>query len=143
MFSTIDRLLSTLWIGSLWAIGYLAVPILFYAFDDRAVAGMLAGKMFTLVSYIGLGCGALLLMLTLKSPPSVWSARRRWLLVMMLGLVIVGEFVLQPMMAELKMEGLVAGSEQAASFARLHGIASILYLINSLAGAVLVANVEA
>jgi len=62
---------------------------------------------------------------------------------MMLGLVIVGEFVLQPMMAELKMEGLVAGSEQAASFARLHGIASILYLINSLAGAVLVANVEA
>ena len=136
----IETLLSTLWVGMLWAIGYLAVPVLFYTLDDRILAGMLAGKMFTLVSYIGLACGALLLMLTLKAAPSIWSMRRRWLIVMMLGLVITGEFVLQPMMAELKVGGLVAGSEQAASFARLHGIASILYLINSLAGAALVVS---
>jgi hypothetical protein len=140
LMKKIDTLLTTLWVGSLWAIGYLAVPILFYSLDDRMLAGMLAGKMFTLVSYIGLGCGALLLTLTLTASPSVWRARRRWLLVMMLGLVIAGEFVLQPMMAELKIGGLVVGSEQAASFARLHGIASILYMINSLAGAVLVAS---
>lgn len=138
LFLSLDRLLSTLWIGALWAIGYLAVPVLFYTLDDRILAGMLAGEMFTLLSYLGLGCGSVLLILTFKLSPSVWNLRRRWILVMMLGLVITIEFVLQPMMAELKAEGLIAGSEQAAAFARLHAIASILYLFNSAAGAILV-----
>ena len=56
-----EQLLVTLWVGSLWAIGYLAVPILFSTLDDRMLAGMLAGKMFTAVSFIGLGCGTALL----------------------------------------------------------------------------------
>jgi hypothetical protein len=37
----------TLWVGGFWAIGYLAAPMLFYNLDDRMLAGMLAGKMFT------------------------------------------------------------------------------------------------
>ena len=46
----------TLWVGGLWAIGYIVAPSLFAHLDDRALAGMLAGKMFTLMAYIGLGC---------------------------------------------------------------------------------------
>ena len=90
----------------LWAIGYLAVPVLFYTLDDRMLAGMLAGKMFTLVSFIGLGCGTLLLLLAYIADTTPWNNRRRWILVMMLGLVVIGQFVLQPMMAELKAGGL-------------------------------------
>jgi hypothetical protein len=41
----------TAWVGSLWAIGYLAVPILFHAQPDRQLAGMLAGQMFTASGY--------------------------------------------------------------------------------------------
>ena len=56
----------------------------------------------------------------------------------MLVVVCIGEFILQPMMAELKAQGIVEGSAAAATFGKLHGVASILFLINSLAGLVLV-----
>jgi hypothetical protein len=59
------------------------------------------------------------------------------LLLLMLLLVVIGEFVLQPQMAALKAEGIIEGSGAAARFGVLHGIASLLYLINSLTGIVL------
>jgi len=37
----------TLWVGALWAIGYLAAPTLFHVLDDRALAGKVAGQLFT------------------------------------------------------------------------------------------------
>ncbi|HEV7822096.1 MAG TPA: DUF4149 domain-containing protein, partial [Burkholderiales bacterium] len=43
----------TLWIGGLWAIGYIVAPTLFYSVADRTLAGMLAGKLFTLIAYVG------------------------------------------------------------------------------------------
>lgn len=132
-----EPVLLTLWVGCLWAIGYLAVPVLFATLDDRMLAGMLAGKMFTSVSFIGLGCGMLLLLMSLAASRSLKGLRIP-LLVLMLVLVAVGEFVLQPLMAELKAEGIVEGSSEAARFGMLHGIASLLYLSNSLAGLFLV-----
>ena len=134
-----ERLLTTLWVGALWAIGYLAVPTLFANLQDRIQAGMLAGHMFTALSYIGLLCAALLLLGELSRHGRAVTGRVRfWLLVGMALLVAVGEFWLQPMMAALKAGGLPAGSADEAAFMRLHGIAAILYLINSLAGVLLV-----
>jgi hypothetical protein len=129
-----ERILLTLWVGGLWSIGYLAVPILFASLDDRIMAGMLAGKMFTALSYLGLFCGGLLLvkaLFTTSRPFASWTVR---LLLVMLLIVAVGEFWIQPIMAELKVGGLVEGSEKAARFGKLHGVASSLYLINSLCG---------
>lgn len=129
-----ERVLLSLWVGGLWTVGYLAVPILFATLDDRMLAGMLAGKMFTAMSFIGLGAGTALLLMALSAsarPLSQWRVR---LLLLMLVLVAVGEFVLQPMMAGLKAGGLLEGSEAASRFAMLHGVASILYLLNSLSG---------
>lgn len=136
-----ERILITLWVGALWAIGYLAVPTLFATLQDRMLAGMLAGKMFTAVSYIGLVCGVLLLL-------GEWSRRaiqvlrspRAWLLVGMLLLVAVGQFWLQPMMEALKTQPLVDGTPRMAAFMRLHGIAAILYLCNSVGGLLLAAG---
>lgn len=143
MFLIGERLLLTLWIGALWAIGYLAVPILFAMLDDRMLAGQLAGRMFTLVSFLGLFCGGLLLLGTLlRLGKGTLRNGRAWLLLVMLLLVAVGEFGLQPLMAQLKAQGLIEGSAQAVQFARLHGIASVLYLINSLCGLLLVAAGE-
>lgn len=133
-----ERILLTLWVGVLWGIGYLAVPVLFAHLDDRMLAGRLAGEMFHLVSYVGLVAGTLLLTMQLVRG----SGRPGWralVLLGMLALVLVGEFVLQPMMAELKTGGLADGTEQARDFARLHGLSSILYLSTSLAGLALVA----
>ena len=44
----------TAWVGALWSIGYLAAPALFHTLADKQLAGMLAGKLFTLVAYVGI-----------------------------------------------------------------------------------------
>ncbi len=133
-----ERILLTLWVGGLWIIGYLAVPILFASLDDRMLAGQLAGKMFTSLSYIGLFSGGLLLAGAFYRTPKFWADWKVRLLLMMLVIVAVGEFGIQPIMAELKVGGLVEGTEKWASFAKLHGLASSLYLVNSLLGLALI-----
>jgi len=139
VLSTLDRLFATLWVGALWAIGYLAVPILFAHLDDRMLAGALAGRMFSALSYAGLVAGLSLLAIVALHREARWRRSRLVMVALMVLLVAIGEFAIQPVMAELKVQGLVAGSAQAARFAIWHGIASILYLINSLVGLVLVA----
>lgn len=129
-----ERILLSLWVGALWSIGYLAVPTLFASLDDRMLAGMLAGKMFTGVSLIGLGCGTALLVSFWMQSARPLAERRVQLLIAMLAIVVVGEFMLQPQMVALKAEGLIEGSGAAARFGLLHGIASLLYLANSLTG---------
>src|SRR3569833_2431522 len=57
----IERLVLTLWAGGLWAVGYLAVPVLFHALDDRVLTNNLAGEMFRIINGVGLACGVLLL----------------------------------------------------------------------------------
>lgn len=132
-----ERMLLSLWVGALWSIGYLAVPTLFASLGDRALAGMLAGKMFTGVSFIGLGCGTALLASLWMQCSKPLRERRVQLLMVMLLLVVLGEFMLQPQMAALKAEGLIDGSGAAARFGVLHGIASLLYFANSVIGVVL------
>lgn len=53
---------AALWWGSLTAVGFLAVPLLFKNTASPAVAGMLAAKLFSAQSWVGLACGAVLLM---------------------------------------------------------------------------------
>ena len=131
------QILLTLWVGALWAIGYIAVPVLFGSLDERQLAGMLAGKMFTAVSYISLFCGTVLLISLFKRSDNIKQELSFWLLLLML-LVVIGEFVIQPQIAQLKLQGLTEGAAAAAQFGKLHGIASILYMLNSLTGLILV-----
>ncbi len=134
MMARIENLVLALWVGALFGVGYLAVPVLFASLDDRQLAGELAGQMFRLVGYLGLGAGAVLLA-SLFWQGARW---RLWVVVAMLALVVVSVFVLQPMMVELKQHGLLPESEAARDFARLHGVSSILYLLTSVLGAGLV-----
>lgn len=135
-----ERVLLTLWVGGMWAIGFIAAPTLFSALDDRRLAGDLAGQLFTIMSYLGLVCGGLLLVGALARSGTRWVRDGRvWTLIVMLVIIVIGEFVLQPMMSELKATGLAEGSPEAARFGQLHGTASTLFLINSLLGLGLVA----
>ena len=128
-----EKILLTIWIGALWTIGFLVTPTLFATLEDRQLAGMLAGKMFTAVSYIGLFCGLVLILSELRRSISFKANKRFWLLILMLLLVIAGEFLIQPQMAALKQAGLLVGAE----FDRLHGIATALYMLNCLFGLIL------
>ena len=121
-----ERVLLTLWVGGLWAIGYIAAPTLFSVLDDKSLAGNLAGQMFHIISYIGLLCGTLLMISVFQRNRLQWQF---WVLLLMLVLVASSEFILQPMMAELKAQGLLEGSPIKKQFGILHGVASTIYLV--------------
>lgn len=130
-----ESILTTIWIGSLWTIGYVVTPTLFDMVGDRSLAGMVAGRLFTIENYIGLTCGGVLLLSSLVSAPK--PTRFTWkvgILAAMLAIIGVSEFAIQPLMAGLKSQGL----SESAEFSRLHGVSSMLYLVNSLLGLVLV-----
>jgi hypothetical protein len=128
----------TLWVGGLWAIGYMAAPVLFASLGDRQLAGMVAGKLFALVGWLGLGCAAWLLIFLV----SRWGGRvlRQavfWLVVLMALMTAASQFGIQPLMAQLKLDALpreVMESVLRDRFAAWHGVSSILYLVQSLLG---------
>jgi len=131
-----ERVLLTAWIGGLWAIGYIAAPTLFAILDDRKLAGQLAGQMFHIINWLGIVSAVLLLLIVLKRYGRVWQL---WVLLAMLVFILSNEFVLQPMMADLKAQGLMEGSEAKSRFGLLHGVSSTAYLLVSIMGLVLVA----
>lgn len=131
-----ERILLTLWVGGMWTVGYIVAPTLFGVLDDRQLAGFIAGHLFTTMSYIGLVCGGLLLIG--NSYRSGIKDKTSIILLLMLVLIAIGQFILQPMMVELKAQGLVEGSVAAANFGKLHGVSSILFLITSIAGLLLI-----
>jgi Domain of unknown function (DUF4149) len=136
-----ERVLLTLWVGGLWIAGYVVAPVLFSSLDDRQLAGRLAGQVFQLVNIIGLAAGGVLLLsIIVRVGQGFLRDNRARILLLMLILLALSMGVLQPMMQGLKLGGIVPGSEQAAQFGRLHGVASIVHLANSLLGLWLVAT---
>jgi len=140
--AALDSIALTLWVGAMWAIGFVVAPVLFARLSDRALAGLLAGKLFTLVSYLGIACAAYLLLYRLLRHGGA-SLRQLafWVIVVMLILIVAGEFAVQPILAGLKAQALpreVMESVFRDRFNAWHGIASTLYVIESLLGAVLV-----
>ena len=137
----IRLLLITAWVGSLWTIGYLAAPTLFMTLADRVLAGTIAGKLFRVEAWVSVLIGScLLLMLRVRRPGELHRALMLKLVAAMLACTLFGYFALQPSMASLR-ESAVGGILEGAArtkFGLLHGIASALYLIQSLLGIMLV-----
>ena len=135
-------LLVTAWVGGLWAIGYLAAPALFYTLDNKMLAGMLAGRMFTWMAYVGLFAGFYLLMHRLvRQGTQALKQGFFWAVVAMLALTVAGHFGIQPILAQLKAQAGATDVMQsvfADRFRTWHGVASIAYLLQSLLGIVLV-----
>lgn len=132
----------TAWVGGLWAIGYIAVSILFRAQPDKQLAGMLSGQMLGVIGYIGIVCGTYLLLYRLaisgKAAVREWVF---WLVAAMLAITLLLQFGIYPLMAEIKLQAQspdVMKSALAPRFKMWHGISSILYLVESLFGAALV-----
>ncbi len=132
----------TLWVGGMWMVGYVVVPAIFKALSDRQLAGMVAGRLFTLLAFIGIACALYLLVYQLQQFGRAALQRSGFRITLaMLLLVLVGQFVLQPILADLKAQALpldVMQSALASQFKTWHAISSILYLIQSLLGIALV-----
>ena len=136
-----ERVLLSLWVGGMWAVGYVAVPVIFHSIDDHRLAGDIAGYVLKTANEIGFVCGLLLLVNAWAGAGREW--RRSWRLraiAAMVALLAVIMFVLEPMLFDLKLQADQAGSELGPRFGQLHAIASILYLIISVLGLFLVAG---
>ncbi len=129
----------TAWVGSLWAISYIAAPVLFYAQPDRLLAGRLAGHMFSIIHEIGLVCGAYLLTYffwrfkgTVLRQPMFWAST------LMLSITLIMLFYIEPTMNGMKAQAAdVMHSAYAGRFRMMHGISQMLALVESIAGAYL------
>jgi hypothetical protein len=135
-------MLVTLWAGSLWTVGYLAAPLLFATLPDRMLAGTIAGSLFRAEAWLSLACGILLLAI-FRSDTTLQSRTICTRIVIgMLICVVVGYFGLQPFMAEIRAAAAQAGGvmddAMRMRFGVLHGVASVIYLLQSLAAIVLV-----
>lgn len=145
MAHRIALIIVTLWVGALWMTGVTAY-MLFDIMHDKQLAGGLAGKLFTLVSYIGMVSAFYLLIHRLyEYGTGALKQAFFWAVLVMLLLVFAGHFGIQPIIAQLKADALpndVMQSVFAERFRNWHGVASIAYLVECLLGFVLVLKVR-
>lgn len=137
-------LIVTLWVGSLWTIGYLVAPTLFATLSDKMLAGTIAGKLFRIEAWLTVVCAIfMIILIKIRAPkanPQIYRLLL-WLVLGMLACTLIGYFGLQPFMAALRETagaGGVMEEDARMRFGILHGVASALYLIQSLLGVVLV-----
>lgn len=132
----------TLWAGALWAIGFVVAPLLFHRLHDRALAGALAGRFFDAVAWIGIGCASYLIVFRIaRHGAACLKQGFFWTALVMLALLLAGFFGIQPVMEALRAQALpkeVMESVLRDRFMTWHGIASVLYVIESLLAVALV-----
>lgn len=145
MLSRLNLIVITLWVGALWMTG-LTAYVLFDTLRDKQLAGSLAGRLFTIVSYIGMASATyLLIQRLLDNGTAALKQGYFWAVFVMLLLVLAGHFGIQPLLAQLKHAALpndVMQSVFASRFKNWHGVASIAYLIECLLGFVVVLKVR-
>ena len=141
MRSIVDALQSiavTLWVGGLWVVGFAVAPILFSRLGDRALAGMMAGRLFATMAWIGIACAAyLILYRCVRYRASCLKQGFFWVVLLMLALVLAGQFGVQPVMEALRAQALpreVMESVLRDRFVTWHGVASVLYVVQGLLG---------
>jgi hypothetical protein len=141
LFQRLFLLIAGLWVGSLFTVGYLVVPTIFNALQDRQVAGMIAAAIFQAEAYVSvLVCVTLLLMANNLIKRNIEHYRSiRWVILILLLISALTCFGFIPYMDALRQEALLLGvpvmaSPSASLFGRLHGISSGLFLMQSLLG---------
>jgi hypothetical protein len=142
MLAKLRLLVAALWAGSVWAVSYLAAPSAFAVLDSTQ-AGNVVGTMLTREAWLAIVLAVLLAVLVWRST-DLDARRRRWLYWVAGGMLACSLAVylgLQPLMAAIR-EGAgpagVRASPQWGTFAALHGVSQLLYLVESVLGAVLV-----
>jgi len=138
-------LIAGLWVGSLLTVGYLVAPAIFSTMTDRQAAGMVAGSIFRIEAYLSLiVCIGLMVLSNLLVNRGLSQFRLiRWILLAMLLCSVAAAFIFIPWMNTLRDNALAQGmpvmvSPSATLFGRLHGVSSILFMLQSLLGIYLV-----
>ncbi|MBA2961298.1 MULTISPECIES: DUF4149 domain-containing protein [Ramlibacter] len=92
-------LAAALWWGSLSAIGFLAVPLLFANLPTPALAGQTAARLFSAQTWVSLGCGVVVLMASRQrgeAPRMDWARGALGFTLAGLLLALLAEFAVAP-----------------------------------------------
>ena len=139
------RVVAAMWGGSLWTIGFVVAPTLFYTLNDRVLAGNIAGSLFRVEGWLTMAC-AVLFGLLLWLSADIDERQRRLLerlVLAMLACTLLSFFIVQPMMTDLldaasTGQGVAAGA--ATQFKLLHTLGGGLHLLEAIFAVMLVAN---
>jgi len=137
----LTAIITTFWVGGLWVTSLWAY-VLFHTVSDRQLAGQIAGQFFTIIAYIGMASALFLLFARIfKFGGQAFKQAYLWSLLIMLLLVLAGQYGIQPVLVQLKSAALPADVMQsvfADRFRNWHGIASIAYVVECILGLVIV-----
>jgi hypothetical protein len=110
------RVLVVLWAGSLWSLLWVAAA-LFRLLRDRHTAGLIAARLFSIETYLGLAVAVLALLLPLRA---------RFLLgFVAVALLALNEWILKAAMTQAQTHGGTA----YLTFGAWHGISAGLYVL--------------
>ncbi len=127
MIRKLVRLLLVVWAGSLWSVSWVTYT-LFHAQSDRHLAGILAGPLFSIETYLGVAAVLPALLLPGRA--------RFWWGYVAAALLALNEWALRPVMNAARVHGSAAGW----NFGAWHGVSAVLYLGACVALLVLVWN---
>jgi hypothetical protein len=113
--------LFVLWAGSLWSLAAWVAPTLFYAQNDRHLAGVLATRLFSIETYAGVATAVLALLLPGRTK-FVWGY-------LAAALLAINEWILKRIMVQAHAHGSAAG----LGFGAWHGVSAVLYVAACLA----------
>lgn len=97
--SRLTVLAAALWWGGLTVVGFLVVPMLFAHLGSPAQAGAMAAKLFAAQTWVGLGCGVLLLTLARSdedTPVMAWAQGALVYVILGMLLALLSEFAVAP-----------------------------------------------
>ncbi|HSV54030.1 MAG TPA: DUF4149 domain-containing protein [Burkholderiaceae bacterium] len=92
-------LVAALWWGSLTTVGFLVVPLLFAYLPSPAMAGSMAARLFAAQTWVSVGCGLLVLMLSRSKEVTAgapWPPITLILVLAGLLLALLAEFAVAP-----------------------------------------------
>jgi hypothetical protein len=122
------RVLLVLWAGSLWSVAIWVTPTLFYAQPDRHLAGLLAGRLFTIETYVGIATALI---------AAVRAGRLRFGGLYVAAMVLaIDQWGLRPAMVLARTRGAFGG----LTFGAWHGVSAALYAVACVGALVVVWN---
>ena len=134
MLARVAPFAAALWWGSLTAVGFMVVPLLFKFLPTPAMAGHMAARLFTAQTWVSVACGVVLLLVSRPNRPAALAGRAQEALV----------FIVLGMLLALLIEFAVAPRIVARENLRLwHGAGSVMYAVQWLCAAAVLWRITA
>ena len=115
-------MIAALWWGSLTALGFVIVPMLFTHLPSPAAAGQLAAKLFTAQTWLSIACAMFLLLIYNQKEASAQDVRAQDAIKFIVTgflLAVLVEFGLSPRIVSARADG--------GNLKLLHGLGSAMY----------------